>query len=646
MLGSNQPMFVAWGPHRTLIYNDAYAEILAAKHPAALGGDFLDVWREIQADLVPIVNKAYSGAPVHMDDIELVMHRRGYPEETHFSFFYAPVRDEDGEVAGLYCACTEITGQVLGERHRREAEAALITERDRTRRVLDGMAEGFALLDREFRFIDINAEGLRLEDRLRDEIIGKTQWEAWPGSEESELGRLYKHAMAQCIPVSHEHRYRWPDGREAWLEMRAYPTEDGLAIFWRDVSDRKRAEMERETAEAELRESEARFRVMADAVPQIVWITDADGRAEFFNRQWAAYVGSPEFPLSAGEVAARHVHPDDEAQTMAAFEEARRVGGAFEVEHRMRRWDGAYRWFLVRAEPFRDAKTGEILRWFGSSTDIHDRKMFEARLRELNSTLEQQVAERTAERDRMWDTSPDLMLVIDFEGYFRRVNSAWSALLGYEPDELIGRHVNEFVVPEDHGDTVRAYEAAAAGERLAIENRYRHKDGSIREISWVAAPAGNLAYATGRDVTVEKTRLAELAAAEAARREADALYRAYFENTPEALFVIGIDCDGAFVVEEINPAHEAGIGFKPIAMWSRQARSISIETFSSSRASRSTGMRPYCRFETRRGTSCVSSARAETSRARWSPRTRCARARRWRRWASSPAASRTTLTIC
>lgn len=115
MLHSSQPMFIAWGQERTLLYNDAYAEILARKHPRALGRDFLNVWREIRADLLPIVEQAYAGEPVHMDDITLVMERRDHPEETHFSFSYTPVRDESGAVAGFFCPCTEITRQVMAE---------------------------------------------------------------------------------------------------------------------------------------------------------------------------------------------------------------------------------------------------------------------------------------------------------------------------------------------------------------------------------------------------------------------------------------------------------------------------------------------------------------------------------------------------
>ena len=97
MLASSQPMFIVWGPSRTLLYNDAYGGILGGKDAGALGRDFLDVWHEIRIELAPIVAAAYRGEPVQIDDITLWMERHGYREETHFSFFYSPVRDESRE---------------------------------------------------------------------------------------------------------------------------------------------------------------------------------------------------------------------------------------------------------------------------------------------------------------------------------------------------------------------------------------------------------------------------------------------------------------------------------------------------------------------------------------------------------------------
>ena len=102
--------------------------------------------------------------------------------------------------------------------------------------IIESMSEGFSLLDSDFKIIEVNAEALRLDGRTRDELIGKTHWEASPGSEESSLGELYKSAMREKCEVALEHRYVWADGHHAWLEMRAYPIEGaGLAVFFRDV---------------------------------------------------------------------------------------------------------------------------------------------------------------------------------------------------------------------------------------------------------------------------------------------------------------------------------------------------------------------------------------------------------------------------
>ena len=146
-----------------------------------------------------------------------------------------------------------------------------------------------------------------------------------------------------------------------------------------------------------------------------------------------------------------------------------------------------------------------------------------AELRCLNATLEQRVEERTTERDRLWDISPDLMLIIDFEGVVRRINPAWTNLLGYAQDEVVGHHVNEFVVPADHAQTVDAYTAAAQGGLPRVISRYHHKNGSMRWISWTAAPAGNLTYAMGRDVTAERRQQAELELAQEALRQSQKL---------------------------------------------------------------------------------------------------------------------------
>jgi signal transduction histidine kinase/ActR/RegA family two-component response regulator len=120
LINSKFPMFLAWGEELGFLYNDAYAEILGAKHPAALGRRFHDIWPEIWTDILPIINQAMSGQAVYHENLPFTMNRRGHDEETWFTFSYSPVRDEAGKVAGMFCACKETTEQVLAERHRAE----------------------------------------------------------------------------------------------------------------------------------------------------------------------------------------------------------------------------------------------------------------------------------------------------------------------------------------------------------------------------------------------------------------------------------------------------------------------------------------------------------------------------------------------
>ena len=148
LLQSQFPMFVAWGPDLGFLYNDPYAEILGAKHPRALGRRFYDIWSEIWPDISPLIDAAMAGHATYHEDLPLLMNRKGYDEQTWFTFSYSPVRDESGTVAGIFCACSETTQKVLVERAMRESEARL-RELNETleRRVTEAIAERNILAD-------------------------------------------------------------------------------------------------------------------------------------------------------------------------------------------------------------------------------------------------------------------------------------------------------------------------------------------------------------------------------------------------------------------------------------------------------------------------------------------------------------------
>ena len=120
------------------------------------------------------------------------------------------------------------------------------------------------------------------------------------------------------------------------------------------------------------------------------------------------------------------------------------------------------------------------------------------------------IAEHRGERDLLWETSPDLLVELDFDGHLLRVNPAWTTILGYDPAELIGRQVSTLVVTDDYDLTQRALGDAAGGPLPTVENRYRHKDGSTRWFSWVAAPTQHSILATGRHITAQREAEAAL----------------------------------------------------------------------------------------------------------------------------------------
>ncbi|AWN50226.1 hybrid sensor histidine kinase/response regulator [Methylobacterium terrae] len=656
VLGSRFPMFVAFGPELGFLYNDAYAEILGDKHPAALGRRFRDIWSEIWPNIAPLVDRALSGEPTWSEDMPLLMNRRGYDERTWFTFSYSPLRDEEDRTVGMFCACTETTGRVQAETGLREAEARLraltdhlpggyvfqiATPREGGRTPVGGaerrfltvsqgfermtgvpaeavladpaaaydlilpehrgrIAEAEATAIRDLSPFDVEApmrrpdgalvhtriisaprladgqviwDGLHLddtarrqaEDRLREsearlrlateaaevglwdvDVVADTLF--WPARVKAMFG------ISPDVPVSMADYYAGlhPDDREATsaafaaaldpvrralydVEYRTVGKEDGV-VRWVAAKGRGLFRGEacvrvvgtaiditaRRQAEAALRDSEARFRVLSQVLPNFVWATDAIGRATWFNERIYAYAGVAPGALDAAGWQGI-VHPEDRERAAAQWRGAVAGGVSYQCEYRLRRADGAYRWFLARAQLVL-SDDGAVARWVGTSTDIDDQKRVMAELVRFNETLEQRVAERTAERDRVWRNSRDLLAVVGADGVFRSVNPAWETILGHGPAEMEGRSFLDFIWPEDAAATQAALDGAASARDLTnFENRYRHRDGTPRWISWHSSAEGGLIFGYGRDVTAEKAQAAALAQAEEALRQSQKL---------------------------------------------------------------------------------------------------------------------------
>ena len=183
-------------------------------------------------------------------------------------------------------------------------QAEMERERDQSQRLLQGMDEGFIFLDRDFRVRQINASGLKFETRGAADILGLSLWEAWPGSEDLPMTRFYRHAMQERVAVNFEENYAFPDGRSYWIDIRAFPADDGLAIFYRDITQRKQAEdalrASRQHALEIARQAEnerRRLDAVLEAVPVGIIVADAAGALIQVNAENRKIWGG--HPLSA-----------------------------------------------------------------------------------------------------------------------------------------------------------------------------------------------------------------------------------------------------------------------------------------------------------------------------------------------------------
>lgn len=145
-------------------------------------------------------------------------------------------------------------------------------------------------------------------------------------------------------------------------------------------------------AEWALRESEERFRQVAESLPQLVWACAADGPCDYLSPQWVRYTGKSEAE-QLGYAWLEQLHPDDRQRTIAQWQATSAKGDHFEIEFRIRRYDGAYRWFRTMAVPLRDER-GHVVKWFGSNTDIDDMKQAEEALRESEERIRASLAEK------------------------------------------------------------------------------------------------------------------------------------------------------------------------------------------------------------------------------------------------------------
>jgi PAS domain S-box-containing protein len=243
---------------------------------------------------------------------------------------------------------------------RRSAVSNLAARRmsQRLATTLESITDAFFTIGRDMKFTYVNPEAERLLQRTRDELAGRDLWAEFPDAVGTTFERSYRRALIDNCTVEFEEFYP-PLGK--WFAVKAYPSPEGLAVYFQDVTQRRHSQ------EAQ-RESERELSALAESMPQIVWMADLDGSTIYCNQRWLDFTGlSREETYGTGW--ARTVHPDDVQLALHTWTDARASGADFEVESRLRGRDGQYRWMLVRGVAHRD-RDGRVTKWMGTCTDI------------------------------------------------------------------------------------------------------------------------------------------------------------------------------------------------------------------------------------------------------------------------------------
>src|SRR5262247_3434124 len=396
--------------------------------------------------------------------------------------------DEAGQAVRMLGVNMDITG-------RRRAE-------ERLRSYFELPLIGMAMTSPDRRFVEVNQKLCDILGYSIDQLTGMSWVDVTHPDDVSENIRLLDETLrGKTEGYVMEKRFIHRDGHIVYTSIsarcarRADRSVDYLALIVQDITQRKQAE-------DRLMESEAQLRLLTELIPQHIWTAFPGNVADFRNRRWLDYTG-----MTIEEV--RHkgwmtaLHPDDHERVSNAIREASSRKGIYEVELRLKGVDGQYRWFLSRAIPQLDQE-GNIIKWYGTNTDIEDRKRAEEALRESEARFR-----------NMADNAPVMVWVSEADGACSFVSQSWYEFTGQTPGSGLGFGWVAALHPDDREVSEKTFLVAnEKREAFRLEYRLRRKDGEYRWAIDSARPRfgsqGEFLGYIGSVVDITETKQAEL----------------------------------------------------------------------------------------------------------------------------------------
>ena len=364
--------------------------------------------------------------------------------------------DDNGNPEYITGINIDITESVLARERLRESE-------EKSRLFVEYAPAAMAMFDREMKYVSVSKQWMKEYD-LADDVIGKKHYQLFPNI----LQRwkdVHSRAMNGAVEKSDDDFYIKDDGTPVWLKWEVYPWYNatgkigGIVIFTENITERKKAEQA-------IKESEERFRTMANEAPLFVWVTDENFQTTYLNKAGLDYFNLDESVKMSELSLKEYIHPEDIEKVLITMQEAVELHESYTLEMRLKNGStDQYRWFLDRGAPRYNNE--KFVGFIGTSLDIHDR-------REAEKELEEKVRQRTSELDhqnillkkqnqlvkKILDSSVDLIAVYDADTRLISANQAALHVMKVREDEVIGKKLLE-ILPgikdtKGHTDLVKA----------------------------------------------------------------------------------------------------------------------------------------------------------------------------------------------
>jgi PAS domain S-box-containing protein len=370
MLTSSTPMAMLIGAEGILVYNQAYADFSGARHPEIFGQPALKAWPEAADFNRDKIERGLAGLSTSLPAAEMTLNLDGRPETFWLELHYSPLMGDDGLPLGSLAILHNITDRMM-------AEKALARSEERLSLALNGSSlvgtwdwdvpSDVVTTDDKF------AQMYNLDPLRAGLGVPVTEFlRAIHPDDAERVGAEISEALQSGGVFRSEYRLAGPDGEVKWVVASGRPRlgPDGKAqrfpgvVF--DVTEQRRI------SDA-LIQSELQFRTLADTMPQMVWSTLPNGYHDYYNARWYEFTGVPAGSTD-GEGWNDMFHPDDQERAREVWKHSLQTGEPYEIEYRLKHHSGTYRWTLGLALPIRDT-SGNIIRWFGTCTDIHQTKI-------------------------------------------------------------------------------------------------------------------------------------------------------------------------------------------------------------------------------------------------------------------------------